>query len=338
MNRYTRFLIAALLMLLAVSVSAAPVIIPRDTIIPVTLDRALDSATSRAGNAFYAHQVDNNNSGFPDNTKFTGNIDSVTMASGNTAGQIGVSFVSAKMPDGTRVPIVGQLTSLDQSNVTTDASTGRLTGKSNTGKNNLKFAAIGGGAGLVLGQVIGKKPLIGTLLGAAAGYLYGSKLAKPAVGRNVSVPAGTQFGILLTEDVTISQPRYWDSSASNWSTVSNTSNGAGPIGPGWQVRFNNQQPVMSGNSLMVPFRSVMDSIDMPFDYDSSRRQIRVSDYETQTLHTVGTRIMDVDGNSTRMDASSRIINGSIYVPASYIEQLTHRTAYWNQSSGVLRIE
>jgi hypothetical protein len=338
MKTYTRFLVAALLMALAVSVSAAPLIIPRDTVIPVTLDRALGSATSRAGNSFYAHQAGLNGAGFPDNTKFTGNIDSVTRASGNTAGQIGVSFVSAKMPDGTRVPIVGQLTALDGNSVTTDSSTGRLMGTSDARKANLKFAAIGGGAGLVLGQVIGKKPLIGTLLGAAAGYLYGAKQAKPAVGRDVSVPAGTQFGILLTEDVSIPQNRYMPSTASNWSTVSTASAGAGPIGPGWRVTFNNLQPVMSGNYLMVPFRSVMDSIQMPFDYDSSSRQVSVNDYETQTLFTLGTRTMDVNGRNTTMDASSRIMNGAIYVPASYIELLTHRTAYWNQKSGVLRIE
>jgi len=202
-------------------------------------------------------------------------------------------------------------------------------GTSNSSKANLKFTAIGAGAGLVLGQVIGKKPLIGTILGAAAGYLYGAKLAKPAVGRDVLVPAGTPFGIMLAEDVTIPDASY---------TPSTASAGAGPTGAGWQVTFNNQRPMMSGNDLMVPFRSVMDSIQMPFDYDSATRQIRVSNYETQTLQTLGTRNVSVNGRNTRLDAPSRIINGSIYVPASFIEQLTSRTAYWNQKSGVLRIE
>lgn len=340
MKTYTRFLVAALLLALAVSVSAATVYIPSGTVIPVTLDNSLGSASVRAGNAFYVHQVGMAGEGFPDNTKFTGNVDSVTRASGNTAGQIGVSFISAKLPDGTRVPIVGQLTSLDGSSVTTDSS-GRLVTTSSASKNNLKFAAIGAGAGLVLGQVIGKKPLIGTILGGAAGYLYGRKLVKPAVGRNVLVPAGTRMGILLTQDVSTSQAwstaAYHPSNSSNWSRVSNASTGAG-AGPGWQVTFNNLQPVMSGNNLMVPFRSVMDSIDMPFDYDSTTRQISVNNYETETLHTVGTRTLSVNGRNTTMDASSRIINGAIYVPASYIELLTNRTVYWNQSSRVLRVE
>ncbi len=330
MNTCTRFLVAALLIALAVSVSAAPTVIPRNTVIPVTLDAALGSATSTVGSDFYAHHTGINGGGFPEQTKFTGNIDSVTRASGKTAGEIGVSFVSAKLPDGTRIPIVGQLTSLDSSSVTTDASTGRLVGNTtDASKTNLKFTAIGAGAGLILGQVIGKKPLIGTLLGAAAGYLYGAQQAKPAVGKEVLVPAGTAFGILLTEDAAVPEP---------WSANSTASTGAGPIGPGWEVTFDNLQPMMSGNDLMVPFRSVMDSIQMPFDYDPATSQIRVNDYETQTVHTIGTRLIDVNGRYTTMDAASRIISGSLYVPATYIELLTNRTAYWNQKSGVLRIE
>jgi len=331
MNTYRGFLLAALLMTLAVSVSAATVYIPSGTVIPVTMDSPIGSASGRVGDTFYVHQVGTAGEGFPDNTKFTGNIDSVTRASGSTAGQIGVSFTSAKLPDGTRIPIVGQLTSLDDSSVTRDSS-GRYISKTGASKNNLKFAAIGAGAGLVLGQVIGKKPLIGTIIGGAAGYLYGRKMVKPAVGRNVHVPAGTKVGILLTEDVSTSQGYP---TAYNPSTAST---GAGASDNGWQVTFNNLQPVMRGGSLMVPFRSVMDSIGMPFEYDSTIRQVSVNNYEVQTVHTVGTRTMNVNGRILTMSAPSRIMYGSIYVPASFIEQLTGKTAYWNQTTGVLRIQ
>lgn len=327
MTTYKRLLLAALLIAPAASVSAT--IIPRDTVIPVTLDAAIGSATSRTGGTFYAHHTGINGGGFPERTQFTGSIDSVTRASGKTAGQIGVSFVSARLPDGTRIPILGQLTSLDDRSVTTDTSTGSLVGTTDARKANLKFTAIGAGAGLVLGEVIGKKPLIGTLLGAAAGYLYGKNQAKTVAGKDVVVPAGTRFGILLSEDASVPEHQ---TAASPASTVADT------IGSGWQVTFDNLQPVMRGNNLMVPFRSVMDSIKMPFDYNLATKQVSVNNYETQTLHTVGTRLIDVNGKNTTMDAASRIMNGAIYVPASYIELLTSRTAYWNQKSGVLRIE
>jgi hypothetical protein len=183
-----------------VSTTDAHIVVPKDTVIPVVLDKSLSSATSKVGGTFYAHQEGTNASGFPEQTIFTGRVVSVSRASGKVAGQIGVNFVSAKLPDGSRIPITGRLTSLDESSVSTDADTGRLTGKSTSGKADSKFIAYGAGAGLVIGEVIGKKAFLGTLLGAAAGYFYGQKQAKPAVGRDVQVAAGTAFGILLMQD------------------------------------------------------------------------------------------------------------------------------------------
>lgn len=329
MNVFTRLSITALIMAPLVSVSAQPTVIPRDTVIPVRLDRALDSATIRAGTTFHAHHSGINGGGFPERTDFTGNIDSVTRASGKTPGQLGVSFVTATLPDGTQVPIVGQLTTLDDVNVTTDANTGGLVGRKDGSKANIKATAIGAGAGLLLGQIVAKKPLVGTLLGAAAGYLYSSKQSESASGKDVVIPAGTTFGVQLTEDATIPDR---NAAETNGSTVADT------IGSGWQVSFSGLKPVMRGNYLMLPFRSVMDSIQMPFDYDSSTRQISVNNYESLALHTVGSRLIQLNGKDNTMDAASRIVNGAIYVPASYIELLTNRTAYWNQKSGVLRIE
>lgn len=328
MKTSTLFLVTALLMALAVSVSAASTVIPKDTVIPVTLDTALSSATGTVGTTFYARHTGINGGGFPEHTRFTGNVDSVTRASGKTAGEIGVSFVGAKLPDGTQLPIVGHLTSLDDRGVTADSS-GRLVGTTDARENPGKFIAIGAGAGLVLGQAVSKKPLIGAILGAAAGYLYGTKQAKPAVGKDVLVPAGTRFGVMLAEDVSVPDP---------WSAASPGSTGAGPVGPGWEVTFNNLQPVMSGNDLMVPFRSVMNSIQIPFGYDLATKTFRVNDYESQAVHAVGTKVIRVNDQDIRMDTASRIANGSLYVPASYIELLTNRTAYWNQRSGVLRLE
>src|SRR3990170_2588341 len=118
MKIYRRYpIVAALLMALAVSASAVTIVVPENTVIPVTLDKTLSSATNRVGDTFVAHHEGVNGAGFPEHTRFTGRVESVTRASGKTAGQIGVAFVSARLPDGTRVPIAGQLTSLDERSV-----------------------------------------------------------------------------------------------------------------------------------------------------------------------------------------------------------------------------
>jgi len=203
MNTYTRFLVAALPMVLAASIASAAVVTPRDTVIPVTMDSSISSATIQAGKPFYVHQDGSNGPGFPDKTKYTGRIVSVTKASGDTPGQIGVTFVSAKLPNGTKLPIRGRLISLDEGNTKTDQNTGRLMGTTSGGNRDLKFIAIGAGAGALIGQFTSKKPLKGTLIGAAAGYIYSRITAKAAVGKNVKVPAGTRFGIILDQSVRV---------------------------------------------------------------------------------------------------------------------------------------
>lgn len=72
------------------------------------MDRVLSSATALTGCTFYAHHNGINGAGFPENTKFAGNVESVTRASGNTAGQIDVGFVSAVLPGGERLPVEGR--------------------------------------------------------------------------------------------------------------------------------------------------------------------------------------------------------------------------------------
>lgn len=155
-----------------------------------------------------------------------------------------------------------------------------------------------------------------------------SVMTDPAIGKDVQVLAGTGFGILLAQDVTILVPR---------STTVPASIGAGPdSGSGWQVTF--LQPFMYGNDLMVPFRSVMSSIDMPYEYDSTTKTISVNSGDSHAMHTVGTKTVYFNGKTVELDTESQIVHDAVYVPASFIELLTNRTAYWNQRSGVMRIE
>jgi hypothetical protein len=163
------------------------------------MDRALSSRTARVNGTFYAHHNGINGGGFPENTRFTGKVESVTRASGQNAGVIDVSFVGARLSDGRKMPIQGRLISLDGKNVRVDKSNSRLVAIAGR-KNPAKFIAIGAAGGLIVGQLLGKHATIGAILGGAGGYLYSQKKAKPAVGKNVNVPAGTRFGILLEQD------------------------------------------------------------------------------------------------------------------------------------------
>jgi len=181
---------------------SSSVLIPRDTVIRATLNKPLSSATSKVGDRFYAYQQGVVAGGFPEKTKFTGKIVSVIRASGNMAGQIGILFVSARLPDGKILPIEGQLISLDEHSVMMDEGSGRLMGKDNAQVSNGTFIASGAGAGLAIGQSYGNNPFLGAVLGGSSSSLYSQQQVMPAVGQDARVPAGTAFGILLDQDVT----------------------------------------------------------------------------------------------------------------------------------------
>ena len=139
----------------------------------------------------------------PTGSTVTGRVDSVTAAKkGGDPGQISVSFVSVKLPNGTTRAINGSLTDLD----TKSAKSDNESTASGDKMKNRKIIFIGGGGagGAVLGAAIGggKGALIGGLLGAGAGLL-GERLTK---GEDAEVKSGTEFGVALNQSV--SMPKW----------------------------------------------------------------------------------------------------------------------------------
>ena len=94
------YLLAAALLALAVSASATTVVVPQNTVVPVTMDTSISSATSKAGDTFGAYHEGANGGGFADHTQFIGKVSSVTKAAADKPGQLGVEFVSVQLPDG----------------------------------------------------------------------------------------------------------------------------------------------------------------------------------------------------------------------------------------------
>jgi hypothetical protein len=146
--------------------------VPSDAVVPVQLDAPLSSRDSRVGDRFTATVVSQRlgDSEFPAGTKLEGIITEARASEGKNPGVLDLKFQNAILPDGTRVPLRGQLTALDQNGVTQRG--GRLV--ANGARNNndsLKVIGIGAGAGFILGRVLKTNSTVSTVLGAAGGYL-----------------------------------------------------------------------------------------------------------------------------------------------------------------------
>ncbi len=175
------------------------------TVFRVRMNDLLSSKTAKVGDTFRTTLTEPAYSStgvvvMPVGTLVTGKVDRVVPAKkGGNPGQIAVSFVSVKLPDGSTRAINGSLTELN----TKQAKSDNESVASGDKMKNRKIIFIGGGGagGAVLGAAIGggKGALIGGLIGAGAGYL-GEKFTK---GEEAQVKAGTEFGVVLNQAISM---------------------------------------------------------------------------------------------------------------------------------------
>lgn len=173
--------------------------IPGDAVVPVQLDTALNSNTARVGQSFTASVVSRQmgDSEFPAGTKLEGVVTEARPADKRNPGVLDFRFQNAILPDGTRVPLRGDLVSLDQNGVSQRG--GRLVARGARKNDNLKVIGIGAGAGFVLGRILKTDSTLSTVLGAAGGYLFGRSRDKRA--QEARLAQNTTLGVHLQSGV-----------------------------------------------------------------------------------------------------------------------------------------
>lgn len=173
--------------------------VPSNSVVPVQLDTALSSKDSRVGQRFTATIVSHRigDSEFPAGTKIEGLVTEARPSEGRNPGVLDFAFQTAILPDGTRVPLRGDLTSLDENDVTQNG--GRLVAKGGRKNDTLKVVGIGAGAGFVLGRVLGTNSTVSTILGAAGGYLFSRSRNQKA--QEARLAQNTTLGVRLIDPV-----------------------------------------------------------------------------------------------------------------------------------------
>lgn len=186
--------------------------VPEDTIISVQMNGGLSSRTSRVGDKFTAVVTIpvyvNGKAVIPAGTIVEGRVTQVTPAKRmSKSGTIAIDFDSLVFPNGSRVNLVGNLTSDDPETRRRIDEESRVSGRGNRSPG--VFIGGGGAIGAVLGGIAGggKGAVVGGVLGAGAG-VAGVLLSK---GEEAQVPSGTPFGVqlrqpLIIRDELISEP------------------------------------------------------------------------------------------------------------------------------------
>lgn len=325
---------AALLLLAIVPVTAQVTVIPKCTVIPVYLENGLNSAVSQPGDCFYARCCEGDCGGFPANTRFVGRVTNVTPRTDCVPGQMMVVFTQAILPDNTVVNINGAATSFAGYHAAMDSNGRRIATEEGRSPDNRFIGYCQ--SSVVLGTVVGDC-IRGGAISQNCEWVENLKLGGKMPAANVNLPPKTSFGIVLLDDAPLV-------ACANQTIpqIETPSSGAGPEAAVRQYRiaFPAQQPLaLQSGTLMVPFRAVMNGVNVPFVYEPDSKAI-VINYDGNTArHAAGTNVLRVNDEVYTLSTYSELSpEGVLFVPADMIELLTGRSAKWHQDLGVLTLD
>jgi hypothetical protein len=180
--------------------------LPQNQYFRLRMNQSLNSGTTHMGERFQATVVTpvyaSGVEVVPAGSIIEGRVTSVSPArTRGREGQIGVQFDTLVVPDGTRHPLDGVLTELQDTSAAKVDAENEVSGKSSDKRN---VAYVGGGSvgGAVIGGAVGggKGAGIGALIGAGAG-VAGVMLTK---GNDAELKSGTEIGMVTTRPMTFS--------------------------------------------------------------------------------------------------------------------------------------
>ncbi len=307
--------------------------IPVGTVIPVTLDNALSSETTRLGDpvTVTVRSASNGDAEFPLGTKINGIVSEVQKAGGGKPGLINLGFRQIVMPDGQAINTQGSLVSLDEKTVQQNAD-GRLVVRNASKNNQLLFIGIGAAGGYVLGRLT-KNTVLGTLLGAAAGYLYSEYDKKNSAATEVKVAQGTQFGVLMNTQIAyVPSPAFAlarSTYLNGWTSSGSSSLQTVRVNDGDRaVIFLTDQPVDEAGIVLVPLANVMDQAKIAYKYDERLQAISLDTLRGALQMNIGKSYALLNGEREEMEAPAQVRNGVVYVPLHFLAMATGTRIVW----------
>lgn len=346
------------------------------TVIPVKLEDRLSSKDNRKGDTFTAKlKVDegSNYVGLPDGTIIEGRILSARQKSGKDAGTLELGFQRLRMPSGQSFPIEGSLIGLDGKSVNKD-SDGRIVAKPGSENKRVTYAGYGAGAAALVGLLSnGRLNLGNLLLGGLLGYAAGSTQKASDNVRDVDLKQGTEMGVRLDRRTTLkyetelNDPDYDNSkyrrndgtrrnddrdtggsrldrrrtgSQEDMDTGRSNPRTSGEIGVmigDRDVQFDSTAPpVMVDGKLMVPIIPVLKSAGIK--YNTSNNGIQVMGRDSTVRASIGSKVATDSDRRVKLDVAPRRMNGTIYVPAKFVEIATGYKANWDSGTKTLLLD
>lgn len=181
-----------------------PLVIERNTILPLMLNQELSSKTAKTGDTFTATLDTRGNAdyaGLPNGTIVHGHVAAAVPKTSKDPGVLDLDFDRIVLPGGHVARLDASVINLENKDIRTE--NGVLTGNQSTRKDDLKYVGIGAGAGALLAVITKGNILTTGLIGGALGYLFGLTQKDTQQFNDVTLKDDTKVGIQLNNDLQV---------------------------------------------------------------------------------------------------------------------------------------
>ena len=191
--------LVALFALVAPALGQRLVTIPVGSVVPLRMDTALSSNSSRVGDRFTAtvfrSVVIDGRTALPEGTKVEGHVTGISAGERSRGrGAIAVGFDTIALPNSNAIPIDATLTTLNEGERSKIEQDVRYQESGLQTRRAVVFLGVSGGAGATIGIAGGGREA--TTLGAILGTLLGN-------GERADVRTGTEFGMMVERSFSV---------------------------------------------------------------------------------------------------------------------------------------
>lgn len=330
----------------ALAQSGERITLEEGTVIPVTFESQLTSNKSKKGDRFTAKLKLDGKSylGLPAGTRVEGVVKEAKAKKDKEPGILDLDFHRLRLPDGRSYAITTGLINLDNKSVDTEED-GRIVAKDQHKRDDMKYVGYGAAAGALF-SLLGNRGRISIenlVLGSAAGYLAGALTKGPKEARDVVLKPGTEVGVRLDKPLRFDRPDTYEDIPDNDRAPLTPDNEekisedfAVLVGDNNIVFNPKAKPFQSGNTWMLPVRSILDAAYVRFRYNASARNVEILDSDNSFKVNLGSQIAVMsNGARRRLDKPVREVNGTLFASVKFFEMATGMQANYDQGSNTL---
>lgn len=103
-----------------------------------------------------------------------------------------------------------------------------------------------------------------------------------------------------------------------------------------ELMLTDQPPIIQNGRVLVPIRSLFETLDQKVEWNAKTREISINDGEIQL--TVGSKMATVRNKNVTLDVPAQVINGRTVVPLRFITENLGKEVKWDPEKRIVDIK